>query len=140
MKTGLAALIGPAWTMSSCSVHGPYEFQGLGVGTDCNFTDEFAGIMTCESLAGTSLSPFAVEELYWESTPAGALLGLASSKPIEKLEGDIIVSSQIDDTVAMALLDIRELETRITVHAVDGSKSKCLIAPSKGIILRCDDW
>ena len=139
-RSGLLGLATATFALVSCSTHGPYQIDGVGVGSECNFTGEFADTFPCETWVGTSPSPYAVTEVLWHPEQGSVVLGFASSKPIQSVKGEIILSIQIDGTLGMVSLNITEKESTIIIKATDGSESKCRIAPSLGETFKCEDW
>ncbi len=139
-RSGLLGLATATFALASCSTHGPYQIEGVGVGSECNFTGEFADTFPCEGWTGTSPSPYAVTEVLWHPEQGSVVLGFASTKPIQSVEGEIILSSQIDGTLGMVRLSTNEKESSIVIKATDGSESKCRIAPNFGESFKCEDW
>lgn len=138
-RLGLVVL-GMVW-LAACGGHPPYVIDGVGVGSECRFTGEFADRFPCDSWMGSSATPEAATAVYWrDENASGIYVGLVSSEKILRIEGDVIVSVEVDGSLAMMLINITNRESVVVIHSIDGATSECLIAPNDGILLKCENW
>ncbi len=135
---GSLVLIGAT---TACTLAQPSEIQGVGVGSECNFTGEFVDVFPCENWQGVSPTPTAITIALMDRIEGRLLIGFASSKPIEAISGDDVLSSQSDGTLGILHLAHTDGST-IKVEATDGSTSKCKVDYSKSFSQRfsCSRW
>lgn len=133
----IAAIVVAAVASSGCSglsirtsSREIFEIQGVGVGSNCDFLPRYDQIFPCDLWKGTSPSPtpaFGVTAGV-DMEGVGAI-GLASSRPIDRIDGPEVIEVSIDGTLAM--FSHRELEPfEISIVATDGSSIDCTVDTS----------